>query len=48
MMARLIEIFWWLFSIFYLVVMGVEKVTFSEHIYRTFGGLFSLSLNMRP
>jgi hypothetical protein len=48
-MAWLIETFCGLFSIFYiLVVMGVEEVTFGEHIYRIFGGFFPLSLNMRP
>jgi hypothetical protein len=48
-MAQSIETVCGLFSIFYiLVVMGVEEVTFGEHIYRTFGGLFPLSLSMRP
>jgi len=36
------------FHLLVLVAMGVEEVTFGKHIYRTFGGLFPLSLSMKP
>jgi hypothetical protein len=36
------------FHLLVLVAMEVEEVTFGKHIYRTFGGLFPLSLSMKP
>jgi hypothetical protein len=43
-----LDFLWIVFHLLVLVVMGVEEATFGKHIYRTFGGLFPLSLNMKP
>jgi hypothetical protein len=43
-----LDFLWVVFHPLVLVVMGVEEAIFGKHIYRTFGGLFRLSLSMKP
>ncbi len=42
-----LDFLWVVFHLLILVVMGVEEVTFEEHIYSTFGGFSPLSLSMK-